>query len=188
MWLLTALALAAPATIGAAAPGFTLPNTDGTAVSLAQFQGKTVVLEWFNPDCPFVVAAHSGEGVLRALPGRTSSDQVAWLAINSGAASKQGADKKRNVAARKEYAMDYPVLLDADGAVGKAYGATNTPHIFIVDPKGTLVYAGAVDNAPMGKLETPPMVNYVEAALADIAAGRPVAQPTTKAVGCSVKY
>ncbi len=186
--LLVSVALAAPATVGQPAPAFSLPATDGATVSLAQYAGKTVVLEWFNPDCPFVVYTHGSSGPLATQPKRVMDSGVVWLAVNSGAPGKQGADKARNVSARTEYGMTYPVLLDATGTVGKAYGATNTPQLYVVDPKGTLVYAGALDNAPLGTVESGAPVNYVDAALTDLAAGRPVATPTKKAYGCSVKY
>jgi peroxiredoxin len=179
----TALAAA----VGAAAPPFTLTSTDGTRVSLSDFAGKTVVLEWFNPDCPFVRYAHGG-GPLATQPAEALAAGVSWLAINSGAPGRQGAGQERNAAARTEYRMAYPVLLDPDGTVGRAYGATSTPHMFVVDPRGTLVYAGAIDDAPQGRAPGATPTSYVQAALADLAAGRPVGTPQTKAYGCSVKY
>jgi len=177
----------AAALVGKAAPDFTLPDLAGAPVTLASFKGKTVVLEWFNPGCPFVVYAH-GDGPLKAQPAKATGDGVVWLAINSGAPGKQGAGVERNKAALTEYNLAHPVLLDESGAVGKLYKATNTPGMYVVDAKGTLVYAGAIDNAPKG---TPPeegLRNYVADALADVAAGKPVRLAETKQYGCSVKY
>ncbi len=179
---------AAPAArVGAPAPDFTLTDLTGKPLSLGQFKGKTVVLEWFNPECPFVVYAHGQGGPLASQPARAKAAGVVWLAVNSGAPGKQGHGLPRNAEAVKTYGIDYPVLLDESGAVGHAYGATTTPNVFVVDPKGTLVYAGALDNAPLGKPDGAP-VNYVDAALADLAAGRPVKTATTKPYGCGVKY
>lgn len=178
----------AVAAIGKPAPAFSLPSTEGKTVSLADHRGKTVVLEWFNPDCPFVKYAHGPGGPLATQPKEAQAHGTVWLAINSGAPGKEGAGLDRNVAARAEYAMTYPVLLDEGGQVGKAYGAKTTPHMYVVDPQGALVYAGGLDNAPMGTAEGGAAVPYVVRALADLAAGRPVSTATTKPYGCSVKY
>jgi len=174
-----------PAAIGSPAPDFTLTDTDGAAVSLSSFAGKTVVLEWFNPDCPFVKYAHGANGPLKGQPARVTSDDVVGIAINSGAPGKQGYGLERNQRARTEYGMDYPVLLDESGAVGRTYGAKTTPHLYVIDPTGTLVYAGGLDDAPMG---TGNASNHVDACLADLAAGRDVANAASKPYGCSVKY
>jgi hypothetical protein len=143
---------AATAKLGEAAPAFSLPDLEGKTVNLSDFAGKTVVLEWFNPDCPFVKYAHGEDGPLRTL-AKDRSGEVVWLAINSGAPGKQGAGAERNREATKEYAIEHPILLDESGSVGQAYGATNTPHMFVIDGSGKLVYAGALDNAPMGKVK-----------------------------------
>jgi hypothetical protein len=116
---------------------------------------------------------------------------VVWLAINSSAPGKQGNEVAANEDAVKRFALTDPVLRDESGTVGHAYGATNTPHMFVIDKAGVLVYAGAIDNSPDGEGQSPTdgkLVNHVDAAIADLAAGRPVAVPTTKAYGCSVKY
>ncbi len=177
---------AAPsATVGAAAPDFTLTDTDGNAVSLSSFAGKTVVLEWFNPDCPFVKYAHGDKGPLKEQPGRVASDDLVWLAVNSGAPGKQGHGVERNAKARVDYGMDYPVLIDEDGTVGRTYGAKTTPHIYVISPAGTLVYNGGLDGAPMGNGDK---TNHVDACLTDLAAGREVANSGSKPYGCSVKY
>ena len=180
----------AKATAGRPAPDFTLKDLDGKEVSLASFKGKTVVLEWFNPQCPYVKKSHS-KGSLVGLAKKHADAGVVWLAINSGAPGKQGHDPAVNAAAVEEWSLAYPILRDESGEVGKAYGATNTPHMFVIDPAGNIVYAGAIDNSPDGEGGSPQggtLVNYVDAALADLAAGRPVATPETKAYGCGVKY
>jgi peroxiredoxin len=178
------------AEVGKPAPDFTLKDLDGKEVRLSSFKGKTVVLEWFNPGCPFVKASHT-KGSLKDTARRETKAGVVWLAVNSGAPGKQGAGVDANREGAKTFNLDHPILLDDQGAVGKIYGATNTPHIMVIDPKGTLVYRGAVDNSPDGEGESPTggkLVSYVEAAVADVAAGRPVATAETKAYGCGVKY
>jgi peroxiredoxin len=186
----TATAAGEPAEVGRAAPPFTLTDLDGKEVQLGAFKGKTVVLEWFNPGCPFVRAAHTKRS-LRTAAGTHTAKGVIWLAINSGAPGKQGYGVEANREAQARFGMKHPILMDPKGEVGRAYGATNTPHMFVIDPSGTLVYAGAIDNSPDGEGESPTggkLVNHVDAALADLGAGRPVAVAKTKAYGCGVKY
>ncbi|PRP89995.1 putative peroxiredoxin bcp [Enhygromyxa salina] len=142
----------ATAVLGQPAPAFTLPDLDGAQVSLADFAGKTVVLEWFNPDCPFVRYAH-GEGPLATLGNEQTKAGVVWLAINSGAPGKQGAGVERNKQAKAEWKIEHPILIDEDGAVGHSYGAKTTPHMFVINPAGELVYAGGLDNAPLGRVD-----------------------------------
>lgn len=181
---------AAPAVVGKPAPDFTLADLDGKQVTLSSFKGKTVVLEWFNPGCPFVKKSHT-VGSLIDTAKRHAKHGVVWLAINSGAAGKQGSDPKDNIAAVKTWSLAHPVLRDPTGATGKAYGATNTPQMFVIDSKGVLVYAGGIDNSPDAERKSPEggkLVNYVDAALADLAAKRAVRTPTSKPYGCSVKY
>lgn len=175
------------AELGKPAPGFELVDLDGKTVKLSDHAGKVVVLEWFNPDCPFVKRNHE-QGPLKDLAKRVRGEGVVFLAINSGAPGKQGHGKEVNVAGRDRYGIDYPILLDESGAVGKAYGAKATPHMYVIDAKGVLVYAGAIDNAPDGDPDDGKLVDYVSQALEDLRAGRPVATPETKAYGCSVKY
>lgn len=177
----------ASAAIGQPAPEFTLPAADGSTVKLSDFKGKRVVLEWFNPECPFVKAAH-GDGALKDLAARTSATGVVWLAINSGAPGKQGHGAEVNKQAAATWAMAHPILLDETGAVGHAYGASNTPHLYLIDERGVLVYRGALDNAPMGEPEGGTRVAHFEDALAALAAGQPIATAETRAWGCSVKY
>lgn len=186
----TAASAAGHAEIGKPAPDFALKDLDGKEVRLSSFKGKTVVLEWFNPGCPFVKAAHT-KGSLKEAARKSTKAGVVWIAVNSGAPGKQGAGAEANREGAKGFGMAHPILLDESGSVGKMYGATNTPHLMVVDDKGTLVYRGAVDNSPDGEGESPTggkLVSYVDAALADLGAGRPVATSETKAYGCSVKY
>jgi peroxiredoxin len=178
---------AGTAAVGPPAPDYNLPAADGSTVKLSDFRGKRVVLEWFNPECPFVKAAHD-TGPLKDLAAKTTATGVVWLAINSGAPGKQGHGAEVNKAAAETWALKHPILLDETGAVGRAYGATNTPHMYLIDDKGVLVYRGALDNAPMGESQEGPRVAYFEDALAAIAGGQPLAQGETRAWGCSVKY
>jgi peroxiredoxin len=185
-------AKAAPTTavVGKPAPDFTLKDLDHKEVKLSSFKGKTVVLEWFNPGCPFVKKSH-GVGSLVQTAKRHTKAGVVWLAINSGGEGKQGADLKANVEAAKSWSMAHPILRDPTGAIGKAYGATNTPHMFVIDKTGTLVYAGAIDNSPDGEGKSASggkLINYVDATLEDLKANRAVRTPSTQAYGCSVKY
>jgi peroxiredoxin len=184
------IAAGAQAEIAKPAPDFTLKDLDGKEHRLSELKGKVVVLEWFNPGCPFVNRSHV-KGSLKDAAKRHTKDGVVWLGINSGASGKQGYGVDANRAGAKKLGIDHPILLDESGEVGKAYGATNTPHMFVVDPQGTLVYRGAIDNSPDGEGESAPdgkLVSYVDEALAAIAAGKPVATPSTKAYGCGVKY
>jgi peroxiredoxin len=179
------------------APDFRLPDTEGREVSLRSLRGKLVVLEWFNPDCPFVRYAH-GPGPLREMAKRYQSEQLVWLAINSSAPGKQGHGAERNRAAKDEFAMPNPILLDESGAVGRSYGAEKTPHLFVIDKNGVLVYRGGLDNAPMGVVdETRPhsagqaaaaLEPYLENALADVQRQRAPRVAETPAYGCGVKY
>lgn len=186
-------AVAAPAAgadVGKPAPDFELRDLDGKSVKLSAYRGKIVVLEWFNSGCPFVKAAH-GKGSLKTAAKDAMAKGVVWLAINSSAEGKQGAGVDANREGAKKFGLSHPVLLDTNGAVGHMYGATNTPHLFVIDEAGTLVYRGAVDNSPDGEGESPTggkLVSYVDATLSDLAAKRPVAVPSTKAYGCGVKY
>ncbi len=190
--LLTLLALPAfaGAELGKPAPDFTLKDLDGKDVKLSSFKGKTVVLEWFNPECPFVKNAHT-RGSLIDTAKRAQKKGIVWLAINSGAAGKQGFGVEKNREGAKALAIENPILLDETGATGKAYGATNTPNMFVIDAAGNLVYRGAIDNSRDGEGQSPEggtLVNYVDAALDDLAAKRAVKTPETRPYGCGVKY
>ncbi len=178
------------ADIGQPAPDFTLSDLDGHSFHLASARGKIVVLEWFNPKCPFVNLSHT-KGSLKDTAARHIAEGVVWLGVDSSAEGKQGYDPADIRDAAKRFGLSHPILRDEIGAVGHAYGATNTPHLFVIDKNGTLVYSGAIDNSPDAEGDSPqggPLQNYVDSALADLAAGRPVRTPKTKAYGCGVKY
>jgi hypothetical protein len=181
---------AGPARVGEPAPDFTLSDLDGKAVSLSQFKGKLVVLEWFNPGCPFVRASHT-TGSLKGLAGRHAGDGVVWLAINSGGPGKQGHGADANRANSSQWGMEHPILVDETGKVGQLYGAERTPHMFVINPEGVLVYRGAIDNSPDGEGQSPEggkLVNYVEGAISAVRTGAKVEPSETKPYGCSVKY
>lgn len=181
---------AAPAAVGSPAPDFTLPDLDGKPVHLADYRGKIVVLEWFNPECPFVKASHTKGSLVGAADMHTSEGAV-WLAVNSGAPGKQGAGAEKSREGKTRFGIKYPILVDESGAVGKIYGAERTPHMFVIDAAGVLVYRGAIDNSPDGIGESPAdgkLVKYVEEAVHALLGGKPVATADTKAYGCSVKY
>ena len=178
----------ASATVGAAAPDFALPTLDGSVVRLSDFAGKTVVLEWFNPGCPFVKDVYNSDEMTN-LANKWAEQDVAWIAINSGAPGNQGTGIDANTRAVSKWDMKHPVLLDESGAVGRAYGAKTTPHMYVISPSGELAFAGAFSNAPLGQISGDgDKVNYVDAALAAITSGQPVAETAPKAWGCSVKY
>jgi peroxiredoxin len=181
---------AAPAVaeVGKPAPEFTLTDLDGTSHALSSYRGKTVVLEWFNPKCPFVKFAHT-KGPLTDQAAKETHSGVVWLAINSGAPGKQGHGVDTNKAGVAEYGMKHPVLVDESGEVGRNYGAEKTPHIYLVDDKGTLRYRGAIDNAPFGEVDGDgKYVNYLSAALDELRASKPITTPETPSYGCTVKY
>ena len=174
------------------APDFTLDDLDGHAVTLSKLRGKIVVLEWFNPECPFVRAAHT-KGSLVEAASRNMARGVVWLAINSAGAGKQGHGVAKSAEGKKRYGLTHPILLDERGEVGHRYGATSTPHMVVVDANGVMVYRGAVDNSPDGEAESPmppgsKLVRHVDLAVDDLLAGRAVGTRETKAYGCSVKY
>jgi peroxiredoxin len=178
------------AQLGAPAPDFTLQDLDGKSVSLSQFKGKLVVLEWFNPGCPFVRASHTS-GSLKGLAAKHAGQGVVWLAINSGGPGKQGAGIEANREGSAQFGMRHPVLIDESGKVGQLYGAERTPHMFVINPDGVLVYRGAIDNSPDGEGQSPEggkLVNYVDGAISAIQTGAKISPAETKAYGCSVKY
>lgn len=186
---LGAPAFAAPK-IGAPAPAFTATDVNGKSHSLADYKGKTVVLEWNNPECPFV-KKHYGSGNMQALQAAAAKDGVVWLTVNSSADGTQGNMKpqaaKQWLAAQKAAPAAY--LLDEKGTVGRLYEAKTTPHMYVIDPKGTLVYMGGIDDKPTANPDDIKTArNYVTAALTSVKAGQPVADTVTKPYGCSVKY
>jgi peroxiredoxin len=174
---------AAPAAAASdAAPDFTLEDADGKKHSLADFKGKVVVLEWTNPDCPFVRRHYKAE-TMRKLAVKYADKGVVWVAVNSTKTNKP-ADSK---AWTKENDLPYPTLQDPEGTVGKAYGAKTTPHMFVIDKDGKIAYQGAIDDDPTGD-KGPSAVNYVDAALERLVNGEQPETVRTKSYGCSVKY
>ena len=165
-------------------------SVNGRPVSLAAFRGKTVVLEWSNPECP-TVQKHYDSGNMQKSQAAAAADGAVWLTINSSAEGKQGymtqTEAKAFVAAQRSRRTAY--LLDPDGAVGRAYGATATPHMYVINSSGTLVYNGGIDDKPStDKADIEGARNHVLAALGELKAGRPVSVPTSRPYGCSVKY
>jgi peroxiredoxin len=172
------------AKIGEPAPAFTLTDTDGKTVSLSDYKGKVVVLDWFNPTCP-VCAMHYKAGTIQNTAAKFKDKNVVFLAINSGGKGIEGSEKTQNAKAKTDWKVTFPVLLDESGKTGHAYGAKTTPHCFVIDAKGTLVYAGAIDNGTPGKVGT---VNYVEKAVEQTLKGETVTTAETKSYGCNVHY
>lgn len=186
--LAVAAALHAAPEVGQPAPNFTLEDSAGKSVSLADFKGKTVVLEWFNEGCPFV-KKHYGAGSMQKLQKQATDDGVVWLSIVSSAPGKQGYLTPEAAAAKKKEINATALLLDPDGVVGRTYEARTTPEMYVVNKDGTLVYKGAIDDQPTpDPASLAGAKNYVAAALADLKAGQPVATAQTKSYGCSVKY
>jgi peroxiredoxin len=180
----------AAAKVGAPAPAFTAGATTGKPVNLADYRGQVVVLEWTNHDCPYV-RKHYETGNMQALQKEATGQGVTWLTIVSSAPGTQGhvSAAQADELTTKRSAAPSAVLLDLTGVVGQMYGATNTPHMYVIDTSGTLVYAGAIDDKPTSRrTDVQGAHNYVRAALASVAAGQPVKTPVTRAYGCTVKY
>ena len=185
----SATAQGAGPVIGQPAPNFSAPDADGKTRSLSQYRGKTVVLEWTNHDCPYVKKHYSGN--MQALQREATGDGVVWLSIVSSAPGEQGhvtgAQAKQLTASRK--ASPTAVLLDPSGAVGRLYAAKTTPHMFVINPQGRLVYAGGIDDVATNKVDDLKRAKpLVRLALADVKAGRAVAIPASRPYGCAVKY
>lgn len=188
--LLAAGVAAAQVSVGQSAPAFALTDTQGRAVKLADFKGKHVVLEWVNPGCPYV-QKHYNSGNLPATQRNARARDVVWLAVNSTATDHhdylQPADLDAWLKARSS-AMT-ATLMDVDGKTGRAYGARATPHLYVIDPAGKLIYAGAIDSIPSASVaDIKSATNYVNQALGEALAGKPVSKPVTQAYGCSIKY
>jgi peroxiredoxin len=180
----------AAAVVGQRAPMFAATDTSGKPVSLADFAGRTVVLEWVNPGCPYV-RKHYDSANMQGTQRRAADRGVVWLAVNSTASGHVDYRQPAAMAAwmQQQKAGATHTLMDSDGKIGRAYGARTTPHLYVIDPKGTLVYAGGIDDKPSADpADVKTAKNYVDAALADLGAGRPVAQAATRPYGCSVKY
>jgi peroxiredoxin len=192
--LVAAALIAVPASaelqVGKAPPNFKANDVNGRVVSLSDFRGKTVVLEWNNPECPFV-RKHYASGNMQKTQAAATKAGAVWLTINSSAPGKQGhmdgAQAKSMLAAQKAQPTAY--LLDPRGIVGKGYDAKTTPHMYIISPRGTLVYAGGIDDKPTpNPADINGARNHVLAALSELKAGKPVSVPTSRPYGCAVKY
>ena len=180
----------ATASVGKAAPDFTLADLNGKAVKLADFKGKHVVLEWHNPNCPFVVK-HYDSGNMPALQSRYDSKDTIWLTINSTHSSYpdyMSGDKLKTYLAEKKASPD-AYMIDAEGKVGMEYAAKTTPHMYVINPAGILVYAGAIDDKrSTNQADVKTAKNYLIAAVDESKAGKPLSVATTQPYGCSVKY
>lgn len=178
--------------IGERVPDFTLTDTEGKEHTLSEVlkdKKTVVVLEWYNPGCPFVVRHHTTESTLRAAYKAykdSENPRVVWFAINSGAPGEQGHGVRLNQESREKWGIEYPVLIDEPGKVGRAYGAKVTPHMYVIAADGKLIYQGAIDNDPRGRVENPR--NYVLDALKAHFAGEKIDPQVTTAYGCTVKY
>ena len=181
--MLPVAALAADtAQVGKPAPAFTLKDETGKEHSLAQYKGKVVVLEWTNPDCPFVQRHYTADTMQKTFTG-LDGKKVVWLAVDSTASNTPD----KSAAWKKTEGFTYPVLQDASGTVGKAYAAKTTPHMYVIDEQGVVRYAGAIDDDPRcNKKEG--TTNHVKAAVDALLSGKPVPAATTEPYGCSVKY
>jgi len=174
-------AFAGGASVGDSAPDFTLPDLKGAQVTLSKLEGVRV-LEWVNPDCPFV-QRHYTAGTMKKLASDYGAKGVSWLTINSTSYMTAEANQKFAQA----HGLSQTILLDPSGAVGHLYGAATTPHMFVIDASGKIVYAGAIDSDPRGTGGAG-VTNYVAAALDELLAGKPLSTPETTPYGCSVKY
>jgi peroxiredoxin len=176
--------------VGTAAPDFSLTDTKGKTHSLTDYKGKYVVLEWFNPECPFV-KKHYGSGNMQKLQQDFTSKGVVWLTIDSNAPGFDGnvtPEQASNIITSwKTHQTAF--LLDPEGKAGRSYGAKNTPDMFVINPEGKIVYEGAIDNKPTpNPADIPNSTNYVKIALDESISGKPVSNPNTRPYGCSVKY
>jgi peroxiredoxin len=176
--------------VGSPAPAFSAVNSDGKTVNLADYRGKTIVLEWTNDGCPYV-RKHYGTGNMQALQKKWTDQGIVWLSVISSPPGEQGfADGARaNALTAERKASPSAVLLDPKQQVARAYGATVTPHMYIIKPDGTLAYAGGIDDKATARpADVKDAKNFVDAALAELKAGKPVSTPATRAYGCTVKY
>ncbi len=179
-----------PPPVGTTAPDFSLTDAKGETHSPSQYKGKYVVLEWFNPECPFV-KKHYGSGNMQKLQEQYTSKGVVWLTIDSNAPGSEGnlsADAASKVMTGWK-TRQTALLLDPEGKAGRAYGAKNTPNMVVINPEGKIVYEGAIDSkATPNPADIPNSTNYVKVALDESLAGKAVTTSTTKPYGCSVKY
>lgn len=182
-------AMAAPE-IGKLAPDFTATDINGNAQSLGNYRGKTVVLEWTNPECPFVVK-HYSTGNMQQLQQEAITNDVVWLKINSSAKGKQGnlTPEAAKASLAKDKSAPTAYILDAEGQIGQLYEAKTTPHMYIIDKEGLLVYMGAIDDKPTFEpKDVNDAKNYVRDALKVLSEGKTLETPSTRAYGCAVKY
>ncbi|MCU6501821.1 redoxin domain-containing protein [Rugamonas sp. A1-17] len=182
--------VSAQAVVGQPAPVFTSVNTLGQAVSLSQFKGKYVVMEWFNPDCPYT-QGHYESGNMPAVQKYATDKGVVWLSVNTTDEPAKTAQVATALTAwmKSKKSSSTATLVDADGKIGRAYGARTTPHMFMIDPQGKLIYAGAIDSkVPSSPADIASATNYVRQGLDEILSGKMISQAVTKPYGCSVKY
>ncbi len=183
------LAQAAPK-IGYPAPAFSAVDTTGKTWSLAELKGKKVILEWTNDQCPYVIK-HYGSGNMQALQKEATGAGYIWLSVISSAPGKQGhvSPAEADALTTSRGAAPSAVLIDSQGVLGRAYEAKTTPHLFIIDEAGTLVYRGGIDDKPTtDPADIAGANNYVRQAMAELASGKPIANPVTRPYGCSVKF
>ena len=188
--IVVAFTIARAARVGEHAPDFTGTDTNGQVHKLSDYQGKFVVLEWTNRGCPYT-QKHYNSGNMQRLQREWTSKGVVWLTVISSAPGKQGymTASEENNYVKQENASPTAVLLDPTGAVGHLYDAKTTPHMFVINPQGTLVYNGAIDDRPTTDLaDVNGAKNYVSLALEEATSGKPVSIPTSRPYGCSVKY
>ena len=188
--LLLSTNLAIAAKVGAPAPDFTGTSSTAQEISLAQYQGKYVLLQWHNKDCPYVQAQYDS-GNMQKLQKEWTAQGVIWLTVISSAVGKQGYVDGNGAEAdvRSTGAAPTATILDPAGKIGRAYGAQTTPHMFVINPQGTLIYNGAIDNrATTSKANVGGSINYVSAALTESMGGKALSHPTSRPYGCSMKY
>ena len=190
MALLAASPSQAEPKVGTPAPAFSAVNSEGKTVNLNDYKGKTIVLEWTNDGCPYV-RKHYGSGNMQALQKKWTDQGIVWLSVISSPPGEQGfADAARaNSLTSERKATPTAVLLDPKQQVARAFGATVTPHMYIIKPDGVLAYAGGIDDKPTTRAaDVKDAKNFVDEALAELKAGKPVSNPATRAYGCTVKY
>ena len=169
------------------APDFELKDTSGKIHTLSQYKGKIVIIEFFNPDCPFIKRAHQSSDI-KALISKARAQGVIWLGVNSNAAGKQGAALDRNLNGISALGLDFPILLNPNGDVGKAFNATRTPEVFLIGKNGTIRYRGAVDSSGGSKHAQKGATPFLKNALEQYQLGQPIMVKKTKPWGCSIKY